>query len=469
MTDTEQLHAADVKTIQTRMRSFFAQKKTVKIFHGSTNSTRAFQFDRDHVVDVSHLNRIIEINYDGKYVLVEPNVPMDRLVEATMTRGLVPPVVMEFPGITVGGGIQGGAGESSSFKYGLFHDACLEYEMVLGNGDVLTLSPQRHSDLFYGTACSYGTLGVMTSVKMRLVQAKKFVHLTYRSVWSFNEALDLIQKNVRESVDFVDGIMFSKNAGVVMVAHFSDRQNLPLSTFRKPFDEWFYIHARNRSKNFREYEEIVPIVDYLFRYDRGGFWAGTFGFKLLKIPFVRLFRGLLNGLFNTRTLFRILHATNLSQRYLVQDISVPRENALRFLEFVDRRLHVYPLWLCPLKPGQHSKLSPNFLTTDTVINVGVWGEADQPYARFLNMNRELETVTTKLHGRKVLYAHQYYPRDEFWNIYDGTWYRALRKKYFADPVFPDIYEKTFVSGEYRPSVSAGVRDLLLSRFRRPSS
>ena len=46
-----------------------------------------------------------------KTALVEPNVPMDRLVAATLQCGLIPPVVMEFPAITVGGGFTGTAGE----------------------------------------------------------------------------------------------------------------------------------------------------------------------------------------------------------------------------------------------------------------------------------------------------------------------------------------------------------------------
>ncbi len=468
MTDIKQRHDADVRTIQSNMRMFFSQHKKVTVYHGSTNSTRAYRFDGDTVIDVSRLNRIIEIRAGEKAVLVEPNVPMDRLVEATLAKGLVPPVVMEFPGITVGGGIQGGAGESSSFKYGLFHDACVEYEMVLGNGDVVTVSPQRHADLFYGTACSYGSLGVMTLVKMRLVPAQEFVHLVYRPVASFEEAIDTIHNAINERIDFVDGIMFSKNSGVVMIGNFSDRQELPLSTFHQRLDEWFYIHAKHRLKHGNEYEEIVPTADYLFRYDRGGFWVGRFGFKLLRIPFIKLFRMLLDGIFHTRTLFRILHATNLSQRYLVQDVSVPRENAVRFLEFVDRRLGVYPLWLCPLKPDVRSKLSPNYIATDMVVNVGVWGEADRPYSRFVAMNRELETAAADLRGRKVLYAHQYYPRDEFWNVYDRTWYQTLRKKYFAESAFPDVFEKTFVSGEYRPTVFAGIRTLIASRFKRPA-
>ena len=107
---------------------------------------------------------------------------MDWLIEETLKQRLVPPVVMELPAITVGGGVQGGAGESSSFKYGLFHDCCLEYEIVLGNGDVVIASPHKNSDLFFGTACSYGSLGIMTLVKLQIIPAKNFIRLTYHIV-----------------------------------------------------------------------------------------------------------------------------------------------------------------------------------------------------------------------------------------------------------------------------------------------
>lgn len=145
MTQKEQ-HNFDVKNIQAQMKNFFARGQKVKIYHGSTNSTRAQKFEKDKFVDVSRLDRIIEINTAENYALVEPNVPMDKLVDETLRHRFVPPVVMEFPGITVGGGIQGGAGESSSFKYGLFHDTCLEYEMVLGNGELITASPTQNND-----------------------------------------------------------------------------------------------------------------------------------------------------------------------------------------------------------------------------------------------------------------------------------------------------------------------------------
>jgi FAD/FMN-containing dehydrogenase len=68
------------------------------------------------MVDISILSNVLQVDAENYVALVEPNVPMDRLVEATLAHGLVPPVVMEFPGITAGGGFSGTSGESSSFR-----------------------------------------------------------------------------------------------------------------------------------------------------------------------------------------------------------------------------------------------------------------------------------------------------------------------------------------------------------------
>ena len=141
---------------------------------------------------------------------------------------------------------------------------------------------------------------------------------------------------------------------------------------------------------------------------------------------------------------------------------MPRENTLTFLNYIDERLGIYPLWLCPLRPGKKDKFSPNCLETNLVINVGVWGEASREYSDFVRENRDVENRVMELRGRKVLYAHAYYPRDEFWKIYDHTWYNVLRDKYFADKVFPDIYDKTKVTEKYKPSVIIGLWNALRS-------
>ncbi|MBX6333911.1 FAD-binding oxidoreductase, partial [Candidatus Saccharibacteria bacterium] len=109
-------HKQQVSALAKQIKRFYEQKKPFKVYHGSTNSTRVLSFDRDSMVDVSQFNRVLKVDKKRKVAIVEPNVPMDKLVEATLAHGLVPPVVTEFPGITIAGGLQGGAGESSSFK-----------------------------------------------------------------------------------------------------------------------------------------------------------------------------------------------------------------------------------------------------------------------------------------------------------------------------------------------------------------
>jgi delta24-sterol reductase len=41
---------------------------------------------------------------------------------------------------------------------------------------------------------------------------------------------------------------------------------------------------------------------------------------------------------------------------------------------------------------------------------------------------------------KRLYADISYTEEEFWSIYDRTWYRELRSRYGAESL-PDVYQK----------------------------
>ena len=111
-------HEAAVKRIATAVRQLYGRKESYRILHGSTNRTRPAH--KDKVIDISALSNVLEVDPVAKSILAEPNVPMDKLVQATLRRGLIPPGVIGFPGITVGGGYAGSAGESSSFRYGYF-------------------------------------------------------------------------------------------------------------------------------------------------------------------------------------------------------------------------------------------------------------------------------------------------------------------------------------------------------------
>ena len=457
-------HKQVVSTVAAAVRGYFERSESYRIFHGSTNSTRprpkpgqpAARF-----VDISALNNVLSVDRASKTALVEPNVPMDRLVEHTLRHGLVPPVVMEFPGITAGGGFAGTAGESSSFKHGFFDETIESVEMVLGNGDVVQASREERADLFKGAVGSVGTLGVTTLMKLRLMEAKRFVHTTYHRVNSVSEAVARLKAETADPAnDYVDGILYSPNHGVVVTGRLTDDKpsDSPVQTFSGAWDPWYYMHVQERtsSSSSSPPTDYIPLAEYLFRYDRGGFWVGASAFKYFKfVPFTRFFRWFLDDFLHTRMLYRALHGSGESARFVVQDLAMPYSSAEPFVEYTSANFGIWPLWLCPLKQTPHPTFHPHTSETDpatgqpaAMLNIGLWGWGPADPDAFVAKNRALEEKLSQLDGMKWLYAHTYYTSDEFWKQFDSKWYAELREKYSATTL-PSVYDKVKVDVDAR--------------------
>ncbi|KAK8071404.1 hypothetical protein PG997_011607 [Apiospora hydei] len=451
------IHESLVDAIAAEVRNFYQRKQGFRIFHGSTNSTRPAHEDR--VIDISPLNRVLKIDSQARTAVVEPNVPMDKLVDATLQDGLMPPVVMEFPGITVGGGFAGSAGESSSFKHGYFSETVNWVEMVLGDGRVVRASRCENEDLFHGAAGAAGTLGIITLLELRLVPVKAYVKVTYHPTASIEEAVESITKETDNSEnDYVDGILYSRNSGIVMTGFLTDEKppSVGAQTFSRPWDPWFYMHVQKRAQNppgsGLELVDYIPIRDYLFRYDRGGFWVGREGFKYFGfVPFNGLTRWFLDDFLHARMLYRALHGAKRYLGFMIQDLAIPYSTCQDLIEYTADSLDIWPLWLCPLRGMQAPTFHPCtipavdavHMTPQPMINVGLWGRASNNPEYFVKQNRDLERCLRELGGRKVLYSQTYYPEKEFWELYDRTWYEALRQKYKATTL-PSIYEKVRV-------------------------
>lgn len=449
-------HNDAVKAIATQVQAFSERKAPFRIYHGSTNSTRPSRRQRDQMVDISGLNHVLQVESEAKFALVEPNVPMDALVEATLRHGLVPPVVMEFPGITAGGGFAGTAGESSSFRYGFFDRIVSWIEIVLATGEVETASTVLRPDLLYGAAASFGTLGITTLLKIELKEAKTYVELSYFPVNSMPEALEKFKKLTTDaSVDYVDGILFSSSAGVVCSGRLTGEACGKVQGFARPSDPWFYLHAQNLlEQSPNPTVESIPLVDYLFRYDRGAFWLGAHAFKYFLTPFNRIGRWVLDYFMHTRVMYHALHKSGHSKKYIIQDVVVPYATANDFHKYVDESLGHYPLWLCPIHQRGQSQQAPRGPLAEKpkpndpemLLNFGVWGPGPSNRRAFIETNRRLEHKIRQLEGRKWLYAHTYNTEEEFWEMYDRKSYDALRAKYQAT-YLPNIYEKVKVDVE----------------------
>jgi hypothetical protein len=125
-------HEACVSAIASSFAQYLANRKPGELVSlqrsrgGASESNRTIAplyKEGSRSVNVSTLDGIISLDREKMLLHVEPGVSMDVLARAAIALGgVVPAVVLEFPGITVGGAMCGGGIESSSFKYGSFHD-----------------------------------------------------------------------------------------------------------------------------------------------------------------------------------------------------------------------------------------------------------------------------------------------------------------------------------------------------------
>ncbi|KAH7318234.1 FAD binding domain protein [Stachybotrys elegans] len=466
-------HNAAVSTIASRVKQFHERQEPFRIYHGHTNSTRRSSRRADNTIDTSKLTHVLSVDKAAKTALVEPNVTMKALLEATLAHGLMPYVVMELPAITVGGGFSGTSGESSSFRYGAFDSTVASIEMVLPDGTVTRASKTDKQDLFWGAASAFGTLGVVTLLEMQLREARSYVRLTYRLAGAAGDARAKIEAEcAKEGNDYVDGIVFSNTETVVCAGELTDElpEGEVAHQFLRRKDPWFYLHVEKVLKQLRRSKkpeavhiDYVHVRDYLFRYDRGGFWVARYAYRYFFTPFNRLSRYILDPFMRAKQMYQALHKSGLADTYMVQDVGVPMEAHEEFQAWLDTQMAIYPLWLCPLRirrddPDSAHGLHAEFARADApmLMNFGVWGPlAGRPTRReVVAQNRALEHEVRRLRGKKWLYAHTYYTEEEFWAHYDRASYDALRAKYGAG-YLPSVYEKVRVDVEAEEAAAAG--------------
>lgn len=411
-------------------------------------------------LDLSSLDQLVEIDPQQRWICVEPRMTMETLLKTTLPYGLAPLVVPEFKGITVGGAIMGGAAESSSHRWGIFHDSCCQVELIDGRGELIVASPLENRDLFYGISGSYGTLALLVSARIALMPIARAVRLKYHSFSNLERALESIY-TLRQEADFVDGIIFSHHHAVLVSGQFVDTE-----PEKEPL-RWFVDLVEQGKSSC-----TMSTFDYFFRYDRGAFWMGKF---LFSFPFLRKYlkEGLAKwgpkkpclteselkrfhqarypGSFlcaltrpwmDSQSLWTLFHKAQewLSDRLIVQDFCIPYENANNFFRDLLEQNTTFPIWICPIKGCNQEQIFAPTYGHEFFLNFGIYGLPSQPLA-IDKIIHPMEALTARYGGRKVLYSRSFYTKEQFWEIYPYEKYEHLRTTTHASAIWHDITDK----------------------------
>jgi glycolate oxidase len=158
------------------------------------------------VLDLSRMNRVLEIDADDLVAVVEPGVVNDDLKAAVAEHGLwYPPDPASAPWSTIGGNVATNAGGLCCLKYGVTRDYVLGLQAVVGGpageyGTAVRMGRRTTKgvagyDLTGLMVGSEGTLGVVTEVTLRLrpapVGAPRTVVGAFGSLVAAGEAVAL--------------------------------------------------------------------------------------------------------------------------------------------------------------------------------------------------------------------------------------------------------------------------------------
>ena len=166
------------------------------------------------ILDLSRMDRVLELDEDTMTVTVEPGMLLQDLQAYVEARGLFYPPDPGEKASSIGGNISTNAGGMRAVKYGVTRDYVMGLEVVLADGTVLTAGGKNRKDttgldLKEIVIGSEGTLAIITKCVLKLIpKPEKSISILvgYESLKAGIESVQkIIQANINPTaIEFIE-------------------------------------------------------------------------------------------------------------------------------------------------------------------------------------------------------------------------------------------------------------------------
>jgi len=382
-------------------------------------------------LDIGDLDEILLIDKENLICIAEPGVTFEKLVAATIKHDLVPAEVSELKTITIGGAVAGCSIESMSYKYGGFHDNCLEYEVVTAKGEVLVCTPENENKLIFQMVHgTFGTLGIITLLKFRLMPAKKYVKITYHKYSTLKDYKVAIWAHYKsQDLDFMDGIIHSPGKYVLSAGEFVDE-----APYTHNYD-WTRIYFASTAKRKEDY---LKTPDYYFRYNKGVTNVHPQSF-ILRILFGRLTSS--NSALRFANIFRRIIPKQAMP--VTVDTFIPFSKMDEFMEWYEKEVDQFPLWCVPYKVvHRYEWISDEFLSKlrdELFLDIALYGMRRKNPEYYYGI---IEKKLMEIGAIKTLISTNFYTEEEFWTVWNKENYITVKNRTDPDNIFRELYDRT---------------------------
>jgi len=225
---TDQLHEKRVKEVQEQVRAWNASGREKLMCTARkpwlNMSTRTATFKDDCNKISVELRDILGIDKERMVVRAEPRADMGYITRYLLPRGYALALQVEMEDLTIGGLCMGFGMETNSHIYGLIQETVESYEVVLSDGSLIKATRNENADLFYALPWSWGTIGFLVAVELKIIPVKSHMHVRYIPCHSQEEYCRKMQEiSVAEATpSYLEATVYSKDKAVIMCAELTD-------------------------------------------------------------------------------------------------------------------------------------------------------------------------------------------------------------------------------------------------------